>query len=41
MICVTLGWVSIFVLIAFVIGLVFGIKLGISWIKKSFPPKDI
>lgn len=37
MIAITLGWVLIFVGVAFVAGLIFGIKLGIRWLSKKKP----
>ncbi len=35
MIAITLGWVLIFVGTAFVVGLIFGIKLGIRWLSRK------
>lgn len=35
MIAITLGWVLILMAVSFVIGLFFGIKFGISWVKKN------
>lgn len=35
MIAITLGWVVILMAIAFVVGLILGIRLGIGWEKKK------
>lgn len=32
---ITLGWVLIFIGIAFVVGLIFGIKFGIRWTRRK------
>lgn len=35
MIAVSLGWVFILIGIAFFVGLILGIRLGISWMKRK------
>lgn len=41
MIAISLGWVLILAGIAFVVGLIFGIRLGISWTRKKSEKIDI
>lgn len=40
MIGISLGWVVILIIVAFMIGVIFGIKLGIRWVKRK-PEEEI